>query len=94
MVMVCNVWHSCVASKDDTVKISVMAVTTVMRITVMTTMSVKVPVATAATGLVMSVMTVMSITMLVVTAPRPDAHNEGFCIRLRPVCRQKTAASR
>lgn len=89
-----NVWHSCGASKDDTVKISVMGVTTVMRITVMTTMSVKVPVATAATGSVMSVMAAMSITLLVVMASRPDAHNEGFCIRLRLVCRQKTAASR
>lgn len=77
-----------------TVKISVMAITTVMRVTVMTTMNVKVPLATAATGLVMSVMTEMSITVLVVTTLRPDAHSDGFCIRLLLVCRQKTAASR
>lgn len=45
-----------------TVKISVMAVTTAMRVTVMTTMSVKVPVATAAIDSVMIVTMVMSIT--------------------------------
>ncbi len=94
MVTAYHVWHSCVATKDDTVKISVMAVTTVMRITVITTMSVKVLAPTAAIGSVMSVMAAMSITLLVVTALRPDAHNESFCIRLPLVCWQKTAASR
>lgn len=77
-----------------TVEFSIMAATTVMRITVMTVMSVKVPAATADAGFVMSVMTAMSTAALVVTALRPDAHSTGFCIRLRLVCRQKTAASR
>lgn len=93
MVTVYNVWHSCVDSKDDMLKISVMAVTTVMRITVMATMSVKVLLVTAVAGSVMSVMTAVSITALVVMTLRPDAHSEGFCIRLLLVCRQKTAAS-
>lgn len=57
-------------------------------------MSVKVLVETELTGSVMSVMTVMTIRVLVVTVLRPDAHSEGFCIRLQLVCRQKTAASR
>lgn len=76
------------------VEISVTAVMTVMRVMVMTTMSVKVPVATAAPRSTMSVMRMMSTTALVVMALGSDAHSEGFCIRLQPVCRQKTAASR
>lgn len=77
-----------------TVKISVMAVTTALIVTVMTIMSIKVLVATAALNSVTIVTMVMSITVLVVTVLRPDAHSEGFGIRLQLVCRQKTAASR